>query len=263
MNILVFGVYFWLLTFDFFHLLEHFSSLEFSSEPLKQSETPSQSLLILKICRTSAVSFTWQPKKPSSRFTKKTSFPLPPENCEFTLVHVNTEDHRSIRTRHSILAWNRRFFFRHEYNWNRRRYHYWWICGTQNITSETDDYETEGDIINHWFVKGCRSWHSMNCQKKFSNFRPFLAISPNAGSIILTREAQQRRSQNSSPNRFHSSDMRAFLGVHAKCCQHMLFFISRTDKRKSKTRRQRPGDRICVRAMMQQGRRSISVTWLV
>ena len=156
----------------------------------------------------------------------------------------------------------RRFFFRYEYNWNRRRYHYWWICGAQNIISETDDYETEGDIINHWFVKGCRSWHSMNCQKKFSNFRPFLAISPNAGSIILTREAQQRRSQNSSPNRFHSSDMRAFLGVHAQCCQHMLFFISRTDWTKE-NQRQRPGDRICVRAMMQQGRRSISVTWLV
>ena len=134
-------------------------------------------------------------------------------------------------------------FFFVEYNWNRRRYHYWWICGTQNITSETDDYETEGDITNHWFVKGCRSWHSMNCQKKFSNFRPFLAISPNAGSIILTREAQQRRSQNSSPNRFHSSDMRAFLGVHAQCCQHMLFFISRIERRKE-NQRQGDNDRV-------------------
>ena len=60
-----------------------------------------------------------------------------------------------------------------------------------------------------------------------------------AGSIILTREAQQRRSQNSSPNRFHSSDMRAFFGVHAKCCQHMMFFISRIDRRKEN---QRQGD---------------------
>ena len=156
-------------------------------------------------------------------------------------------------------------FFFVEYNWNRRRYHYWWICGTQNITSETDDYETEGDIINHWFVKGCRSWHSMNCQKKFSNFRPFLAISPNAGSIILTREAQQRRSQNSSPNRFHSSDMRAFFWCPCQMLPtHVVFHFSNSlDERKSKTRRQRPGDQICVRAMMQQGRRSISVTWLV
>ena len=112
-------------TFHFFHLLEHLSSLEFSSEPLKQSETPSQSLLILKICRTSAVSFTWQPKKPSSRFTKKTSFPLPPENCEFTLVHVNTEDHRSIRTRHSILAWNRKKIIN---DWNKRCYYLWLMC---------------------------------------------------------------------------------------------------------------------------------------
>ena len=66
----------------------------------------------------------------------------------------------------------------------------------------------------------------MNCQKKFSNFRPFLAISPRAGSIILTREAQQRRSQNSSPNRFHSSDMRAFLesmpNVANTCCFSFL-----------------------------------------
>ena len=77
------------------------------------------------------------------------------------------------------------------------------------------------------------------CQKKFSKFRPFLAISQNAGSIILTREAQQRRSQNSSLNRFHSSDMRAFLGLHAQCCQHMLFFISRTDRTKEN---QRQGD---------------------
>ena len=81
------------------------------------------------------------------------------------------------------------------------------------------------------------------CQMKFSNFRPFLAIPSNAGSIILTREAQQRRSQNSSPNRFHSSDMRAFLGVHAKCCQHMLFFISRTDQTKE-NQRQGDNDRV-------------------
>ena len=83
----------------------------------------------------------------------------------------------------------------------------------------------------------------LHCQMKFSNFRPFLAISPRAGSIILTREAQQRRSQNSSPNRFHSSDMRAFFGVHAKCCQHMLFFISRTDRTKE-NQRQGDNDRV-------------------
>ena len=81
------------------------------------------------------------------------------------------------------------------------------------------------------------------CQMKISNSRPFLAISPNAGSIILTREVQQRRSQNSFPNRFHSSDMRAFFGVHAKCCQHMLFFISRTDRTKE-NQRQGDNDRV-------------------
>ena len=69
------------------------------------------------------------------------------------------------------------------------------------------------------------------CQMKFSNSRPFLAISPNAGSIILTREAQQRRSQNSFPNRFHSSDMRAFLesmpNVANTCCFSFLELIER------------------------------------
>ena len=99
-----------------------------------------------------------------------------------------------------------------------------WICGTQKIIFVT---EREGDIINHLFVKGYTSWHSMYCQKKFSNFRPFLAISPNAGSIILTREAQQRRSQNSSPNRFHSSDMRAFFGTPRQMLPtHVVFHFS-------------------------------------
>ena len=62
-------------------------------------------------------------------------------------------------------------------------------------------------------------------------FLKFPAISPNAGSIILRREAQQRHSQNSSPNRFHSSDMRAFLesmpNVANACCFSFLELIGR------------------------------------
>ena len=92
----------------FLYLLEHFSSLEFSSEPRKQSETPSQSFLILKICSTSAVSFTWHPKKPSSRFTKKTSFD--PLNCAVTcLVQLSTEaQRRALRSNSILTAWKRR-----------------------------------------------------------------------------------------------------------------------------------------------------------